>query len=130
MKRPNFEPIFTDKSDFCERTSEKPVETFVPNQSMTLSEMMRRFESGQRLNVHSSPMNQFYSSEEEADLNSERFEDAPPTDVHDISDVHRYYKEHQERKQEFAEKRKKAKEAKPAPAPQAPAADPPEDPAK
>lgn len=130
MKRPNFEPIFTDKSDFCERTSEKPVETFVPNQSMTLAEMMARFEAGQRLNVHQSPMNQFYRSEEEADANAERFDDAPPTDVNDITDVHRYFKEHQERKIEYAEKRKKAEEVKPAPAPQAPAADPPEDPAK
>lgn len=134
MKRPNFEPIFTEKSDYCEKSDPTPVETFVPHQSMSLAEMMRRFESGQRLNVHSSPMNTFYSSEEEANDNTETFNDAPPSDVYDIVDVERYFKEHKAHKINFDDRmKKKAQEAqrsKEKPAPGAGDNDHPDDPAK
>ena len=52
MERPNFQPIFSSQNDFCEVTEDKPVSTFIPNQAMKISELMARFERGQRLGVH------------------------------------------------------------------------------
>lgn len=107
MERPNFQPIFSSKDDFCEITDEKPVESFVPNQAMTLSELMSRFEKGQRLSVH---CNFKVESElTEGSIYEESFDDAPPI-CHDVTDVEEYYRAHQVHKREFAEKQKKAKE--------------------
>lgn len=116
MNRPNFEPIFSEKNEFCEKSSQIPIKSFVPHQSMTLSELMKRFDSGQRLNVHSSPMNTFYRSEDEANVNAETFDDAPPTDVYDIADVELHYAEHKQRVANFKEKQKQAQQAKAQPA--------------
>lgn len=124
MNRPNFEPIFTQKSDFCEKSSPKPVETFVPHQAMSLSELISRFERGQRLNVHQNfkPMDNFT----DGTLYVEDFEDAPPDDVHDVVDVHNFYLEHKEHKKDFAkrQKEKKAMQAQQASAQPAQPADP------
>ena len=51
-KKPLFESPFADKSEYCEKLSDKPVQTFIPHQAITLKELVTRFEHGQRLNVH------------------------------------------------------------------------------
>lgn len=107
MERPNFQPIFSSKNDFCEVTDEKPVETFIPNQAMKLSELMQRFERGQRLGVHCN-----FAPESEmtnGSIYEESFDDAPPI-CHDLVDVHEYYEAHQVHKREFTAKQKKKKE--------------------
>lgn len=109
MIQKNLIPIFTQKSEFCEVSSPDPVETFVPGQAISLSELVTRFERGQRLNVHNNPMNIMYRSDEEAAANSETFDDAAPDDVHDIVDVHEYYRAHESHKKEFTEKQKAKK---------------------
>lgn len=115
-------PIFTKKSEFCEVSSDVPVETLVPGQAITLNELVSRFEKGQRLNISDNPTNVMYRTEEEAEANSERFEDAPPDGIHDITDVEAHYRAHQSRKKEFdaQQKEKRSKQAKPAEAPQDP----------
>lgn len=112
MKRANFEPVFSQKTDYCERTSKKRIKTFIPGQAMSLKELVSRFERGQRLNVHQNfkPMSNFT----EDTLYEESFGDAPPDDVHDVVDVHRYYKEHTAHKRDY-EHRKKQKGKKEAP---------------
>lgn len=106
MKRPNFLPIICTK-DAAEVSDSKPIETFVPHQSYSLSEIMQRFERGQRL-----PARMLFNPESEFTENSlymEDFEDAPPDDVRDVVDVQNYYEAHQVHKREFAEKKKKGK---------------------
>lgn len=127
MNRPNFQPIFTQKSDFCEQSSDKPVKTFVPGQAMKLSELMRRFEQGQRLNVHENfaPMSNFTRDS----VYEETFDDAPPSDIHDIVDVHEYYKEHQHEIAEYKKLLKKKKETQQAQPSQPQAPQVPDDPA-
>lgn len=119
MERPNFQPIFTKKSDFCERVSSQPVKTFIPNQAIKLSELVSRFEHGQRLNVHSNfaPGDNFTNDQ----IISESFDDAPPDDVHDIVDVHEYYQQHESHKREFKDRMKKKKEESQQAQPQEPA---------
>lgn len=109
MNRPNFEPIFTEKSDFCEVSSEKPFKSFIPGQANKLSDLVARFERGQRLNVHSNfdPLSNFTKDS----LYQEDFDDAPPDDVHDVVDVQRYYEEHQEHKKDYKVRMKTKKEA-------------------
>lgn len=114
MKRPNFEPIFEEKSDFCEISSDKPVNTFVPNQAISISELIARFERGQRLGVHCNfrPGENFEDIPDEvakAKMHSEDMDsdDFPPTDVHDVVDVHELYEQHQAHKADFSARRKK-----------------------
>lgn len=117
MERPKFKRILTQKSDFCEISSEKPVETFVPHQAISIAELVSRFERGQRLNVHSNfaPGSNFENiSDEEAmsRIKNESMEtdDFPPTDVYDVADVERHYSEHQVHKSEFKERQRKKRE--------------------
>lgn len=128
MEKPKFVQKI-EKKDYIERTSDVPVKTFVPHQSMKLKELVERFERGQRLNVHENfrPMSNFT----ENSLYEEGFDDAPPDDVHDVVDVHAYYMEHQEHKHDFA-KRQKGKAKAASEDPQAPQVSPtlPPDPAK
>ena len=107
MNRPNFEPIFTQESDFCEVSSDQPIKEFIPNQALDLKELVSRFERGQRLNVHENfpAMSNFTRDRIEA----ESFEDCPPDDVHDVVDVHNYYLQHEIHKREFQKKQKQKK---------------------
>lgn len=117
MERPKFDPIFSKKSDFCEKSSPKPVNTFVPNQAISLKELVARFERGQRLNVHMNFTcgdNLENITDEEAlyRLHTENIDsdDFPPTGVYDVSDVEQAYKEHQNHKVDFAKRQKQKKE--------------------
>lgn len=123
MNRPNFTPIFSEKSEYCEEQCSQPIETFIPNQAITLSELMQRFERGQRLNVHENfaPMSNFTRDS----VFEETFEEAPPDDVHDIVDVHEYYRAHQAHKKEYDAKQASKREAEKAQ--QAPPSTQPED---
>lgn len=120
MNRPNFIPIFTEKSDFCEESVSKPVETFIPKQAISISELVQRFERGQRLNVHANfaPGSNFDNIDDDtalARIKSENIDsdDFPPTNVYDIADVEAHYLAHQEHKQEFSTRlRKKAEDSK------------------
>lgn len=126
MKRPNFEQIFSSPDEFLERTDPKPIKSFVPNQAMKLSELMSRFERGQRLNVHTNfkPMSNFTDGK----VYEETFDEVPPI-CHDVVDVQEYYEAHKAHKAAFQQRQKeKAKQAKQPK--QAPQADPtPPDPA-
>ena len=108
MEIPKVNQIFTKKSDFCEKVSSKPVESYIPNQAIKLSELVSRFEHGQRLNVHQNfrVEDQFTNDS----IYAESFDDAPPDDVHDVVDVHAYYLEHQKHKAEYSARKKKEKE--------------------
>lgn len=131
MKRPNFEPIFEEKSDFCEISSSKPVSTFVPNQAISISELISRFERGQRLGVHCNfrPGENFENiSDDDAkariaaeDMDSDDF---PPTGVHDVVDVQSHYEAHQAHKADFSARRKKKAEEAQQAKPKAQQADP------
>lgn len=120
MKRPNFEPIFTKKSEYSEKCVSKPVNTFVPGQAITIKELVTRFERGQRLNVHSnfapgSNMQAITDEQAMARIKSEDMDsdDFPPTGVHDIADVEAHYIEHNQRKSDFSARlKKKAEETK------------------
>lgn len=123
MIRPKFQPIFEGKSDFCEQSDSKPVETFVPNQAISLSELISRFERGQRLNVHTnfrvgSNLEDLTDEEALQRIREESLDsdDFPPDDVHDIVDVQREKELHDVHKREFHERVKRNKEeAKQAP---------------
>lgn len=145
MNRPKFQPIFLKKSDFCEKSSSKAIETLVPGQAIRLSELVSRFERGQRLNVHANfPAGDNFDriTDEEAlqRVQHESMDDMffPPTDVHDCVDVEREMELQKIHKLEFSErmKKKKAPQAPQAPTPgEAQPAQPanshtPEDPAK
>lgn len=92
--------------EIFEKVSQNPVPEFVPRQAYNLSELIRRFEHGQRLGVHCNfnPLN-------ECQGNDETFETAPPEDVVDVVDVQRHYEQHQRQKQEFV--KAKSKQAPP-----------------
>lgn len=114
MKRPNFERIISAK-EACELSDSKPIETFSPHQAYSLSEIMSRFEKGQRL-----PARMLFDPEMEITKNEiymEDFDDAPPDNVHDVVDVEEHYREHNVHKREYAE-RKKKKQGKDAPQPE------------
>lgn len=116
MNRPNFESIFTKSSDFCEKSSSTPVSSFVPHQAISLTELVTRFERGQRLNVHMNFRcgdNMDNISDEEAlnrikseDMNSDDF---PPCDVHDVVDVQREMELNEIHKRDFKERQTKKK---------------------
>lgn len=114
MKRPNFEPIFEKKTDFCEVSSEKPVSSFMAGQSISISELIKRFERGQRLGVHCNfrPGENFENISDDQAASQMRAEDMdsddfPPVGVHDITDVEEHYKMHQAHKADFSARRKK-----------------------
>lgn len=102
----NFQKKLPKSFNFVQDSDEKPCEGFIPGQSYELSELIRRFNSGQRLGVHLN-----FNPESEIG-HDESFEQAPPENVVDIVDVQKQYEEHNRTKQEF-EKRKKANEKKP-----------------
>lgn len=117
MPRPEFTPIFTSKSDYCEKSSSQPVQTFVPNQAISLKELVARFERGQRLNVHMNfragdNLENITDEEAIAQIKSESMEsdDFPPTGIYDISDVEEAYREHQNHKVDFAQRQQKKRE--------------------
>lgn len=119
MERPKFEPIFSRKSDFCEKSSSKPVETFIPHQAISLKDLVSRFERGQRLNVHMNfrAGDNFENITDEEALmrmktESMETDDFPPVGVHDISEVEEAYKEHQYHKEDFKQRQQKKKEGK------------------
>ena len=116
-KKPLFESPFADKSEYCEKLSDKPVQTFIPHQAITLKELVTRFEHGQRLNVHQNfaPGSNFTNDS----VYEEDFDDAPPTDVHDVVDVHNYMQEHEQHKKDYQQRQKEAKQAQQAKAQQA-----------
>jgi hypothetical protein len=121
MVKPKVFGIFTQKEDFCEKSSKKPCKAFVPHQAMDLKELVTRFENGQRLGVKEN-----FRIEDEFTRNcvyEERFDDAAPDDVHDVVDVEQHYRAHQSHKSEYAEKkkRKQAPSEKKTPTPPDPA---------
>lgn len=106
MKRPNFERIIC-ANEACELSDSKPIETFSPHQAYSLSEIMSRFEKGQRL-----PARMLFDPEMEITKNEiymEDFDDAPPDNVLDVVDVEEHYREHNVHKREFKEKHIKGK---------------------
>lgn len=106
MNNPRVLEHFGKKNSiFCEKTSSKPVEGFVPGQAVKLSELFDRFTKGQRLNIHINPMNEFFP-EDQVEKHTEPFEAAPPEDIQDIVDVEEYHKSVQEHKREFHERQK------------------------
>lgn len=113
MKRPNFQPIFEKKSDFCEVSNDQPIRTFIPNQAIDLKELIARFDRGQRLNVHENfaPLSNFTRDS----IYEEDFEDAPPDNVHDVVDVQEYYRDHENHKRDFQKRQKEKKAKNPAP---------------
>lgn len=124
-----------DVTMFCERSVGTPIDTFVPNQAIQLSELVARFERGQRLNVHTNfdPGSNFESITDEEAFNRLRQEDMdaddfPPTGVYDVADVQRHYEDLQEHKRDF-KRRMKEKRQKPVP-PTPPAAPTTPDPAQ
>lgn len=127
MKQTNLSYEIARKSNIFERSSEKPVKSFVAHQSMPLCELVRRFESGQRLNVKMNfdPGDQFTRDH----IYEEDFEDAPPDDVHDIVDVENALREHEAHKAEYSKKKKESKQAPQEPSQQAQQEPQPPDPA-
>lgn len=114
MKRPNSVPIFDDPSEYCEKSSQIPVDTLIPGQSIKLSELIARFDRGQRLNVHANfpPGSNFdnLSDDEAARIIANEIIDEsmfPSDDVHDVVDVQREYDLQEQHKKEFAEKMRK-----------------------
>lgn len=116
----------TNIADYCENSCDQPVKEFIPNQAISLRELVTRFERGQRLNVHQNfaPMSNFTNGNT---IYEEDFNDAPPDDVHDIVDVHEHYLKHNEQKADYIRRKKeKGKKPKPAPAQQGDAPNPPD----
>lgn len=113
MKQANSLPFrthFFPGDQPIERVDEKPDSSFVPNQAIKLSELVARFQRGQRLNVHMTTPNEFYATDEEAKLHHEHFDDCPPADLNDIVDVMQYQEELDQRKKDLKDRVKKRKE--------------------
>lgn len=91
----------------------KPIADFIPGQAYCLSDLMKRFERGQRLNVRENfnPASELCPEGQE-DMYDEKFENAPPENVTDIVDIQRLYNEHQQTKQEFKKSVAESKKAK------------------
>lgn len=102
MNKPKiFKNFSIDELDFCEKSSSTPDECFVPGQAIRLSELVARFERGQRLNVHL-----YNSNIVSEDTPDERFDDAPPEDIQDIVDVDAYNRSLKERKRDLQSRKK------------------------
>lgn len=115
MKQANSLPFrthFFPGNQPIERVSQKSDPSFVPHQAIKLSELVARFQRGQRLNVHMTTPNEFYATDEEVKRNSERFEDCPPADIHDIVDVMQYQEELDQRKSDLKDRIAKKKAEK------------------
>lgn len=127
-----------DAPQVREKASSVPCPDLVPNEAMSIKEMLIRTERGQRLDVNTRMRSEnipdnFYTLEElgkfaggKYDLNNadehvrdreiarmlqdagECFENTPPGDIMDRVDVLRYEESIKERKREFEERRKKA----------------------
>lgn len=121
----NFVPVF-------EKVSSDPVENLVPNEALSIREILVRSSRGQRINVNvryrseGIPDNMY--SEDEVKKHHETIEMTPPDDVTDIVDVMRLQEENERRKAAYeARKRKKEENEpdKPAPGVDDPKSDPP-----
>lgn len=88
---------------FFQDSPDKPCPEFVPGQSYELSELVHRFERGQRLGVHLN-----FNPESELIGEDESFEQAPSENIVDIVDVQREYETHEQAKKELAKRKKKA----------------------
>lgn len=107
MKQANSLPFrthFFPGEQPIERVDSKSDPSFVPNQAIKLSELVARFQKGQRLNVHMTKTNDFYETNEEVLRNSERFEDCPPADLNDIVDVMNFQEELSQRKSDLKDR--------------------------
>lgn len=85
---------FENSNHISIQSSDSP--DLIPNQAISLAELVRRFSQGQRLNVHSFPPNVF-------DGHDEELHDAPPS-CDDIVDVYAYQQAHEEHKRDFRER--------------------------
>ena len=111
MSNPKIYEQFGKKNeDFVEKCDPKPDSSVIPGQAVKLSELLQRFERGQRLNIHLNPGNEWFP-EDQVEAKSEHFEDAAPEDIQDIVDVENFHNSVQEHKRDFQErmKNKKAK---------------------
>lgn len=114
-----------------ERASSEPCPALVPNEAMSIKEMLIRTERGQRLDVHTRMRNEncpddMYTLQELEQMSGmkynpddpsweqkalakmgEQLENTPPDGIHDIVDVFNYSKEQEQRKRELQERRKK-----------------------
>lgn len=127
-KSSTFVPGLTIYSHNCfplvfEKSSSKPTPNLVPNEAVSIRELLIRTQRGQRLNVHTRmrtddcPDNMYRAEYEKdpqtgeirmkADPLEETIDHTPPSGMHDIVDVQRYSDELAERKQALLEKRKK-----------------------
>lgn len=97
------------KLNYLQYANPKPCSSFVPGQAYKLSELMLRYESGQRLGVRET-----FNIYDEVHGEDETFNMAPPEDVVDVVDVQRLYKQHERVKQELS-KRMEEKPEKPKP---------------
>lgn len=79
-----------------------------PGQSMSISELLSRFERGQRVGVKLHESN--LVPEGDPRENAEDFDTAAPPDIHDVVDVHEYASELQERKAAYQQREKSKKE--------------------
>lgn len=108
MKKPKLSLIFDKKSDFVEKMDSTPIATVIPDQAIKLSELVHRFETGQRLNVRENfePLSNFTKDQ----IYEESFDDAPPTDVHDVVDVIEHLEQHQQHVKDYQQRKKKKSE--------------------
>ena len=114
-----------------ERASSVPCPALVPNEAMSIKEMLIRTERGQRLDIHTRMRNEncpddMYSLQELEQMSGlkydpndpsweqkalqkmgDQLENTPPDGIHDIVDVYNYQKEQEQRKRELQERRKK-----------------------
>lgn len=80
-----------------EHCSSVPATTVVPNEAMSVLEMLQRTERGQRINVHQRMRTENFPDnmypESEVEKLSETIHDTPPDDMNDIVDVLNYQQE-------------------------------------
>lgn len=127
-KSSTFVPGLTIYSHNCfplvfEKSSPTPTPNLVPNEAVSIRELLIRTQRGQRLDVHTRmrtddcPDNMYRAEYEKdpltgeirmkADPFEETIDHTPPSGMHDIVDVQRYSEEIAERKKALLEKRKK-----------------------
>lgn len=78
---------------------------FSPGQAMSISELLRRFERGQRVGVKLHEIN--LVPEGDPRENQEDFDTAAPEDIHDVVDVQAYENEIRERKAAYRQRTNK-----------------------
>lgn len=100
----NFRPVF-------EKMSPDPVKSLIPNEALSIREILVRSSRGQRLNVHTRfraegiPDNMYYP--EDAVKNSESIHDTPPDYMNDVVDLFAYKDDIDRRKAELEKNAKK-----------------------